>query len=89
MINGPHLGLYESLAHPGGNVTGTDSWSALAAAKRVALLKEIVPQLARVTLLCNPDSPCTPMHLDAVLPALQTLGLESQIVKVPAISDVD
>ena len=44
MINGARLGLFESLAHPGGNVTGTDSWSALAAAKRVALLKEIVPR---------------------------------------------
>jgi putative tryptophan/tyrosine transport system substrate-binding protein len=89
MINGARLGLFESLAHPGGNVTGTDSWSALAAAKRVALLKEIVPQLARVTLLCNPDSPYTPMHLDTVLPALQTLGLESQIIKTRSISDID
>ena len=89
MINGSRLGLFESLAHPGGNVTGTDSWSADADPKKVALLKEIVPQLARVTLLCNPDSPYTPMHLDAVLPALQTLGLESQIIKVPALSDID
>jgi putative ABC transport system substrate-binding protein len=48
------LGLVESLARPGGNVTGLSSLSRELAGKRLELLKEAVPKLARVAVLYDP-----------------------------------
>lgn len=51
-------GLVESLAHPGGNVTGLSMMTDLGLdAKRVQLLKELDPQLTRVAVMWNPDHP--------------------------------
>ena len=47
-------GLVESLARPGGNITGLSYFNEAVAAKRVQLLKELVPGLARVAVLRNP-----------------------------------
>ena len=49
-------GLVESLARPGGNVTGLISLSRELAGKRLELLKEAVPKLARVAVLYDPAS---------------------------------
>jgi ABC-type uncharacterized transport system substrate-binding protein len=50
------LGLVESLAHPGGNLTGFMLYEVSLAGKLVELLKEMVPHLVRVALVFNPDS---------------------------------
>src|SRR5262245_43995961 len=50
-------GLVASLAKPGGNVTGLSTLNASLNAKRLELLKETVPGLARVAVLANPASP--------------------------------
>jgi putative ABC transport system substrate-binding protein len=50
------LGLVESLAHPGGNLTGFMLYEASLAGKLVELLKELVPDLVRVALVFNPDN---------------------------------
>jgi putative tryptophan/tyrosine transport system substrate-binding protein len=50
-------GLVESLAHPGGNVTGTTALSLQILGKRLELLKETLPNLVRVAVLENPDWP--------------------------------
>src|SRR5215813_8582552 len=50
------LGFVQSLAHPGGNLTGFMLYEVSVAGKLVELLKEIMPQLARVALLFNPDN---------------------------------
>jgi ABC-type uncharacterized transport system substrate-binding protein len=50
------LGFIQSLAHPGGNLTGFMLYEVSVAGKLVELLKEIMPQLARVALLFNPDN---------------------------------
>ena len=54
-------GLVESLARPGGNVTGLTNLSAELGGKRLELLKEAVPKLARVAVLYDPANPsqCT------------------------------
>jgi putative ABC transport system substrate-binding protein len=50
------LGFIESLSHPGGNLTGFMLYEVSLAGKLVELLKEMVPQLARVGMLFNPDN---------------------------------
>jgi len=47
-------GIVQSLAHPGGNVTGIQKLTPELAAKRLELLKEVVPQASRVAILWNP-----------------------------------
>src|SRR5262249_57730707 len=49
-------GFVASMARPGGNITGFTILHASIAGKYVSMLKEIVPQLARVALMYNPDS---------------------------------
>jgi putative ABC transport system substrate-binding protein len=49
------IGLIESLAHPGGNVTGVTDHSTELSAKRLEFLKEAVPKAARIAVLWNAD----------------------------------
>jgi putative ABC transport system substrate-binding protein len=53
------VGLVESLARPGGNVTGVTNLSRDLVGKRLELLKEAVPQIARVAVLYDPANPVT------------------------------
>jgi putative tryptophan/tyrosine transport system substrate-binding protein len=50
-------GLVESLAHPGGNVTGVTNMAAELAPKRLQLVKEAVPSARRIGVLWNPEAP--------------------------------
>src|SRR5262249_7605444 len=50
------VGLVENLARPGGNITGLSRMTSELAGKRLELLKEMVPRLARVAVLWNPQS---------------------------------
>ena len=56
-IDPVEAGLVESLARPGGNVTGVTNLVAELGGKRLELLKEAVPKLARVAVLYDPDYP--------------------------------
>ena len=53
-------GLVDSLARPGGNITGFTNISAVLAGKRLELLKETVPKLSRVAVLWDPQDPGAP-----------------------------
>jgi putative tryptophan/tyrosine transport system substrate-binding protein len=69
-------GLIESLARPGGNVTGLTLLSEELGGKRLELLKEAVPKLARVAVLYNPATPGTVVEVKEALPvAARPLGL--------------
>ena len=63
------LGLVESLARPGGNVTGLTLLSGELGGKRLELFKEAVPKLARVAVLYDPANPDGVLELKEVLPA--------------------
>ncbi len=72
-------GFVESLAHPGGNVTGVTNLGRDLGGKRLELLKEAVPKLARVAVLHDPTMPGTARELKEELPvAARALKLTLQ-----------
>jgi putative ABC transport system substrate-binding protein len=72
-------GLVESLARPGGNVTGLTNLGPELSGKRLELLKEAVPKLARVAVLYDPGTLASVPELKEVLPvAARALGLTVQ-----------
>jgi ABC-type uncharacterized transport system substrate-binding protein len=72
-------GLVESLARPGGNVTGLTTLSTELGGKRLELLKEAVPKLARVAALYEPANPASVREVKELLPvAARALGLTLQ-----------
>ena len=72
-------GVVESLARPGGNVTGITNLSRELGGKRLELLKEAVPKLARVAVLYDPATPGSVLEVKEVLPvAARALGLTIQ-----------
>jgi ABC-type uncharacterized transport system substrate-binding protein len=80
------LGFVESLARPGGNVTGLTTLSRELGGKRLELLKEAVPKLARVAVLYDPAIPPSVLEVKEVLPgAARALGLAVQPWEVRAV----
>ena len=69
-------GIIQSLARPGGNITGLTSITPVLAAKRLELLKEIVPGLARVAVLWTPKSPASRYAWKVIQRPAQQLGLQ-------------
>jgi putative tryptophan/tyrosine transport system substrate-binding protein len=72
-IDPVEVGLVESLARPGGNVTGVTSLTTELGGKRLELLKEAVPKLARVAFLYDPAAPGSSRELKEVLPVATTV----------------
>ena len=70
------LGIVESLARPGGNVTGFTTIGSVLAGKRLALLNEVIPNLSRVAVLWNPqNSGSAQVWKESQVPA-KVLGLQ-------------
>jgi putative ABC transport system substrate-binding protein len=67
-IDPVEVGLVESLARPGGNVTGITNLTTELGGKRLELFKEAVPKLARVSFLYDPAAPGSSRELKEVLP---------------------
>ena len=83
-------GLVESLARPGGNVTGLTTLTRELGGKRLELLKEAVPKLARVAVLYDPANPPSVLEVKEVLPvAARALGLTIQPWEVRAADDFE
>ena len=83
-------GLVESLARPGGNVTGLTLLSRELGGKRLELLKEAVPNLARVAVLYDPGNKVSALDVKEVLPvAARELGLILQPWQVRGTNDFD
>jgi putative ABC transport system substrate-binding protein len=75
-------GLVASLAHPGGNVTGLSIMLDELSAKRLQLLKEAIPRLARVAVLWNPATPFHPKAIEDLKGAAPSLSMELSFVGV-------
>jgi putative ABC transport system substrate-binding protein len=75
------LGLVASLARPGGNLTGINFFSGELAAKRLDLLRELLPQAVRVAVLVNPaNASLTASTLRDVEAAARAIGLQVQVL---------
>jgi len=68
-------GLVDSLARPGGNVTGIADDAAALSTKRLSLLKEMCPQLRKVAMLWNKDDLGMSLRYEASAKAAQELGV--------------
>jgi putative ABC transport system substrate-binding protein len=82
------MGLVANLARPGGNVTGLTTLSFELTAKRLELLKEVLPKLTRVALLYSPDPRVTPT-LEELAPAARRLGIRLQLLEARGPDDFD
>jgi putative ABC transport system substrate-binding protein len=72
-------GLVTSLARPGGNLTGINFFVGELTAKRLELLRTLVPGAVRVAVLVNPDDPITAAVLTDIEAAARAMGLHIQV----------
>jgi putative tryptophan/tyrosine transport system substrate-binding protein len=82
-----HLGLVASLNRPGGNVTGVTTISAELEAKRLGLLRELVPSATSMAVLVNPTRPGVDAQLAQAQQAARALGLSLHILNASSFRD--
>jgi putative ABC transport system substrate-binding protein len=75
-------GVVTSLSHPGGNVTGMSIQQTDTTGKRIELLREVVPKLARLAVMANVAAPGAVLEMREVLATAQSLGLEVRPIEV-------
>jgi putative ABC transport system substrate-binding protein len=82
--------LVASLARPGGNATGTNSFSGEVIGKRLGLLHELVPKAARVAALVNPgNGPGAEFNLHGVQEAARAIGLQINVLNASTSREID
>ena len=80
--------IVASFARPGGNITGVTTFSTELTAKRIELLKELVPNLSRVALLHNMGNPAVPPEWEETKMAARSLGLHAELLDVRSEADL-
>jgi putative ABC transport system substrate-binding protein len=90
-VNDPiDAGLIASLAHPGGNVTGTAGMTAILYAKQLELLKEIMPNARRFAVLSNPGNVVLQaQQVRGITAAAHTLGVELQLLEARTPNEIE
>ena len=84
------LGLVASLARPGGNLTGVNLAVGELTAKRLGLMRELVPSAARAAVLVNPNNTANAeTTLRDVEPAARAMGLQTRILKASTSSEIE
>ena len=82
-------GLVESLARPGGNITGLTSLAPDLGGKRLELLKETVPKLSRVAFLYNPADPSNVVELEQLRGPAAALGVTVRVVEARGPDEIE
>jgi ABC-type uncharacterized transport system substrate-binding protein len=82
-------GLVAHLARPGGNVTGLSTQTTDTVSKRIELLREVVPNLRRLAILANINSPVVVLEMGEAQAAANTLGLEVVTLEVGQAEDIE
>ena len=84
------LGLVASLARPGGNLTGINFFTAELTAKRLDLLRELLPRAVRVAVLVNPaDATNTASTLRDIEAAARAIGLQLQVLNASTSPEIN
>jgi putative ABC transport system substrate-binding protein len=84
------LGLVASLARPGGNATGTHSFSSEVVVKRLGLLRELVPKAVRIAVLVNPANAATAeATMREVREAARVIGLQINVLNASTSREID
>ena len=82
-------GLVASLNRPGGNVTGVSYFSAVLGAKRLELLRQVVPRATIIAMLVNPNTSLTETERRDVQAAAQAIGQQLTIFDVSSERDIE
>jgi ABC-type uncharacterized transport system substrate-binding protein len=82
-------GLAQSLARPGGNVTGLSQMATDLAGKRLEMLKEIVPDLSRIGVLWNPRDPTSKLVWQEIQDSAKRLTIELLSLEVQHVDEFD
>jgi putative ABC transport system substrate-binding protein len=83
------IGLVASFNRPGGNLTGATLLSAELVAKRLGILRDLLPSVKRIAMLVNPTRPGVDAQKAAVKEAAQTLGLALQFLEASREAEFD
>jgi putative ABC transport system substrate-binding protein len=83
------LGLVASLALPGGNLTGVNLFIGELTAKRLELLRALVPAATRLAVLINPSGPNAERTMRDLEPAARAMGLQIQVLKATSSSEIN
>jgi putative ABC transport system substrate-binding protein len=81
-------GLVASLARPDGNVTGLSIQATDVAPKRLQLLREVVPELRRLAIIGNVDSPIAVLEMNEVESTARTIGVDFVLAEVRRAEDI-
>jgi len=81
-------GLVESLARPGGNVTGQSTQQSDLAGKRVELLRDVVPRLRRLAIILNVGYPSAVQEMGEVQAAARAFGIEVATLEIRRAEDI-
>jgi putative ABC transport system substrate-binding protein len=81
-------GLVGSLAKPGGNITGLSMQATDIAAKRLELMREVLPDLRRLALMANVGYPASVLEIAEVRTAASKLGLELDLLEIRHAKDI-
>jgi putative ABC transport system substrate-binding protein len=87
--NPVETGIVASLARPGANITGSSFFYPEINAKRLELIKELVPGLTQVGVLMNPDNPAMPAVLRVMEQTSQALNVKLQPLNVRLLDELD
>ena len=82
-------GLVASLNRPGGNVTGLVYFSAVLGAKRLELLRQLVPGATTIAVLVDPNTPLTEAERKDVQAAAQVIGQQLIIIDISSDRDIE
>jgi ABC-type uncharacterized transport system substrate-binding protein len=83
------LGLVDSLNQPGGNLTGVSFLFSLLGAKRLEMLRELVPKATLFSILVNPNNPTIKDDTQALQAAASSAGLELIVMNVTTEHDLE
>jgi putative ABC transport system substrate-binding protein len=83
------LGVVASLNRPGGNVTGISQYYGALGAKRLELLRELVPSASAVAIISNPKNANAEDHLNDVQAAARAIGQQTDVFRASSENEID